>query len=383
MSYKYKTINNTHFIEAIKCVSTKIQASKDYIENEAQTKQVLINPFLYAMGYDPTDHFVVQVEATADIPDHNGMKVDYILYPKEDREPTILIEVKYHKNREKLENYFKQLKLYFQNIRSQEKRVEFGILTNGIESIFYTDLDKDNLLDKEPFMVINLEKLTPKDFEYLEKFSKNSINIEEAKSFALEKKYTDKLVAYFKKEIENTSEDFSKFLKTKIGFNKKKSNKIFKNIIIKNTFRTFTENNSILINNIENKNKTKNLKKFEKLSFDMKTIYQDLESFIFTLKPNKIDKVETKLYTGFKVYNRCFADFIFMPKENKIHITVSVSLNQITLKEGFTRDIGNIGNHGNGNIQIFCTLDSKIQEIKNLIKISYDNKFQKYKKELS
>ncbi|AHH11230.1 hypothetical protein bcCo53_001273 (plasmid) [Borrelia coriaceae] len=49
-------------------------------------------------------------------------------------------------------------------------------------------------------------------------------------------------------------------------------------------------------------------------------------------------------------------------------------------KEGFTRDINNIGNHGNGNIQIFCTLDSKIQEIKNLIKISYDNKFQKYKK---
>lgn len=36
-------------------------------------------------------------------------------------------------------------------------------------------------------MVINLEKLTPKDFEYLEKFSKDSINIEEAKSFALEK----------------------------------------------------------------------------------------------------------------------------------------------------------------------------------------------------
>lgn len=37
---------------------------------------------------DPTDHLVVQVKATADIPDQNGMKVDYILYPKEDREPT-------------------------------------------------------------------------------------------------------------------------------------------------------------------------------------------------------------------------------------------------------------------------------------------------------
>ncbi len=112
----------------------------------------------------------------------------------------------------------------------------------------------------------------------------------------------------------------------------------------------------------------------------MKTIYQNLESFIFTLNPNEVEKVEAKWYTGFKVYSRCFVDFSFKPKENKIHITVTVFLNQITLKEGFTRDISNIGNHGNGSIQIFCTLDSKIQEIKNLIKISYDNIFQKYKK---
>ncbi|UPA17107.1 hypothetical protein bcCo53_001276 (plasmid) [Borrelia coriaceae] len=59
MSYKYKTIN-THFIEAIKCVSTKIQSSKDYIVNEAQTKQILINPFLYAMGQDQEKGFSEQ-----------------------------------------------------------------------------------------------------------------------------------------------------------------------------------------------------------------------------------------------------------------------------------------------------------------------------------
>ncbi|WP_215541084.1 hypothetical protein [Borreliella bavariensis] len=57
-------------------------------------------------------------------------------------------------------------------------------------------MDKDNSLDNEPFMIINLEKLTSEGFEYLEKFSRNSLNIEEARSFALEKKYTDKFLAY-------------------------------------------------------------------------------------------------------------------------------------------------------------------------------------------
>ncbi len=110
----------------------------------------------------------------------------------------------------------------------------------------------------------------------------------------------------------------------------------------------------------------------------MKLIYQKLESFIFDLNPNKIEKIETKLYTGFKVYNKCFVDFSF--KVSKVNITVTVFLNQITLKEGFTRDVSNIGKWGSGNIQIICTSDSKIQEIKDLIKLSYNNIVSKYKK---
>ncbi|WP_418905900.1 type I restriction endonuclease [Borreliella carolinensis] len=153
------------------------------------------------MGYDHTDISIVKVEYKADIPKLNGLKkVDYIIYPtRKDEEPTILIEAKYHNSKEKLENHLKQLKPYFENIRSQEKRVEFGILTDGIEYRFYTDLDKDNLLDNEPFMVINLEKLTSKDF-------------------ALEKKYTDKFLSYLRKEIKNPGDDFLKFFKTKIDF---------------------------------------------------------------------------------------------------------------------------------------------------------------------
>lgn len=385
MLYENKDVN---FIKSIKGVIRKIQTYKDCIENEAQTRNNFISPFLNAMGYDHTDLSIVKVEATADFLDRKGMKVDYILYSK-DRESTILMEAKHHK--ENLENHFKQLSDYFYYTRYKEntKKVEFGILTNGIEYRFYTDLDKDNLLDKEPFLIINLEKLTSKDFEYLQKFSRNSLNIEEARSFALEKKYTDKFLTYLKKEIKNTSDDFLEFFKTKIDFKKTYSNEIFKNIV-KNAFNELYENSRTLIDNRKNNKeftinssnsnniKTENLKIFEKLSSEMKLIYQKLESFIFDLNPNKIEKIETKLYTGFKVYNKCFVDFSF--KVSKVNITVTVFLNQITLKEGFTRDVSNIGKWGSGNIQIICTSDSKIQEIKDLIKLSYNNIALKYKK---
>ncbi|WP_421114413.1 hypothetical protein QIA00_04865 (plasmid) [Borreliella americana] len=43
------------------------------------------------------------------------------------------------------------------------------------------------MLDYEPFMVVNLEKLASKDFEYLKKLSKNFLNVEEVRYFALGK----------------------------------------------------------------------------------------------------------------------------------------------------------------------------------------------------
>ncbi|WNZ73063.1 hypothetical protein [Borreliella garinii] len=69
------------------------------------------------MGYDHTDLSIVKVEATADFLDRKGMKVDYILYSK-DRESTILMEAKHHK--ENLENHFKQLSDYFYYTRYKE-----------------------------------------------------------------------------------------------------------------------------------------------------------------------------------------------------------------------------------------------------------------------
>lgn len=129
----------------------------------------------------------------------------------------------------------------------------------------------------------------------------------------------------------------------------------------------------------ENNIKVENLKKFKKLNSDMKAIYKKLESFIFALN-HEIDKCETQCYTGFKVQGRYFVDFSFRPGVNKINITVTVDLNQITLREGFTRYIKNIGKWDRGDVQILCTSDSHIEEIKSLIKLSYNNIVSKNEK---
>ncbi|WP_151060790.1 type I restriction endonuclease [Borreliella turdi] len=371
------------FKEKIEEISVKIETHKDIIKNEAETKQFFINPFLDALEYCHTDPSCVKVEvAISNV--KNEKKADYILYSK-DKKPTILLEAKNCK--ENLENYLSQLSDYFYNLRFNKYEIEFGILTNGIEYRFYTDLDKDNILDKEPFLIINLEKLTIEDFECLKRFSRNSLNIEETRSFALEKKYIYRLLVYLKKEIKNISDDFLDFFKTKIGFNKTYSDEVCKNII-KNTFNIFNEKGDSLINNKKNNKeftryssnsnniKTENLKNFERLHSNIKSIYQKLERFIFDLNPSGIEKVENKHYTSFKVYDKNFADFAF--KVSKINITIT--LNQITLKEGFTKDVSNIGKLGNGNVQISCKENSNPEEIKSLIKQSYNNIVSKHSK---
>ena len=85
---------------------------------------------------------------------------------KRDGKPIILIEVK---SAETVLNkhHWKQLHNYFVALD-----VEFGVLTNGIEYRFYTDLKKRNVMDEEPFLAIDMLKLDQSQINALEGFSK-------------------------------------------------------------------------------------------------------------------------------------------------------------------------------------------------------------------
>lgn len=103
-----------------------------------------IKPFLKVLGYDVFNSSVVVPEYTADIGTKKGEKVDYAIF--KDSKPFILIEAKNHT--ENLDNHNNQLIKYF----NASSSIKFAILTNGIEYIFFTDMDQVNLMDKTPFL---------------------------------------------------------------------------------------------------------------------------------------------------------------------------------------------------------------------------------------
>ena len=132
-----------------------------------------------------------------------GEKVDYAIF--KDSKPFILIEAKNHT--ENLNNHNNQLVRYF----NTDSSIKFAILTNGIEYRFFMDIEQPNLMDKAPFLVVNLEKLKPRDINNLKQFIYTNLNLDEILDIAIKKKYYRGIQEIFKSEIEDPSNEFTSF----------------------------------------------------------------------------------------------------------------------------------------------------------------------------
>jgi len=65
--------------------------------------------------------------------------------------PTYAFIVEAKECGKKLEPYAEQLGMYF-----AKASVNLGIYTNGVQWHFYTDLDKQHIMDKDPFLSWNI-----------------------------------------------------------------------------------------------------------------------------------------------------------------------------------------------------------------------------------
>ena len=105
-------------------------------------------------------------------------------------------------------------------------------------------------------------------------------------------------------------------------------------------------------------------------SEELKSRYYTLRDFIISLGDDVQEK-KLKNYFGFKRIKN-FACVEIHPKTNTVLIYTKANIEDIKLREGFTRDVTNIGHFGTGNLEIRFTDMKDFDEIQKFIIASYE-----------
>ena len=197
------------FIEEIQTLATRIEKMSRPPRSEEATKTALVMPFISLLGYDIFNPNEVIPEFTADIGHKKGEKVDYAI-SMEDK-AIILIECKTY-GTDLATEHISQLLRYF----STQSSVRFGILTNGVQYRFFSDLDEPNKMDEKPFFEFNLLSFNEAQVQELKRFTKSSFNLEDIISAAGELKYTREVKRIMAEQIINPSEDFIRLFASQI-----------------------------------------------------------------------------------------------------------------------------------------------------------------------
>ena len=223
------------FIDDVRARSRRFQARLEHLDTEEATKTSLVMPFIQMLGYNIFDPTEVVPEFTADFGSKKGEKVDYALMQND--KPVVLIEAKKHGTRLRVEQE-SQLFRYFSTTLSQ-----FGILTDGIVYRFYSDLDKSGKMDERPFFEFNMLDFTDLQVGQLKQFHKDSFDTTEAVEAARELKYTNEVNRALAEEMRNPSDDFVRFILTRIEYPGLKTKKLTKQFtpLVQQAFAQFVK----------------------------------------------------------------------------------------------------------------------------------------------
>lgn len=193
------------FIDEVKALAAKIPGLLEHIKNEATTRTALVEPFIKVLGYDTSNPAEVLPEfgANLDLPGVNKDKhVDYAI--QKDGQVIILIEVKPYGKDPSVG--IGQLYEYFNKVEAR-----FAIATNGIIYRFYTDLEKKHLLDKTPFLEIDMLNLDESRAEELKKLTKSAFDKDAMVAAANELKFVGGILEILTEQLDSTDKNFAKY----------------------------------------------------------------------------------------------------------------------------------------------------------------------------
>lgn len=195
------------FKDSILQLSERIEKLKGNITTEEATKNAFIMPLISALGYDVFNPLEVVPELDCDLVKKKGEKIDYAIM--REGTPILLIECKHWD--QNLSLHDTQLKKYF-----VASNARFGVLTNGIEYRFYTDLEKPNIMDEKPFLVVNMLNISDVEIERIKQFHKSYYDESNVLSAAQDLKYTTELRSILSSEFSSPSPDFVKYFTKQI-----------------------------------------------------------------------------------------------------------------------------------------------------------------------
>ena len=198
----------------------RVSKQLPHAQTEEATKLALINPFIReVLGYNTADLSEVVPEYTADVGAKRGEKVDYAIM--RDGKPLILIEAKKAATVLQEEEPI-QLYRYFTATPS----ARFGIYTNGVRYLFYSDLDDTNLMDRLPFLVLDLLDPDPRVVEEVARFVKNEFDPDRIRASANTLKYTRALKEVLHAELGDPSQEFVRLLMNRVYSGRKSADRL-------------------------------------------------------------------------------------------------------------------------------------------------------------
>lgn len=223
------------FIDEVKVLGSRSRDLAEKLTTEEATKTALILPFIRLLGYDIFNPAEVVPEFQAEAGVKKDQRVDYALL--KDDHPIILIEAKAY-SEPLCEAHADQLKRYFPFV----KTAKIGILTNGHQYRFYTDLEVDNVMDNSPYMEFDVENPSIDLLPKLQELRKDKFDDERAVRVAEQLKYTGQFKALLAKQMDAPEEDFVRFFAKKVwGGTITQSVKEKLTPLLKEAFKQFVE----------------------------------------------------------------------------------------------------------------------------------------------
>lgn len=164
-SIKFKRIGDK--VMDVQSIIDLIKSGRQF-SNEEQTKQALIMPMFYCLGYSIFDPDEFRPETQSGFATKYIGRVDYQIYL--DNKPVMLVECK--KFGESIQNHIDQLRSYF----NSDLGMKIALLTNGDDYWFFTDSENINIMDREPFFKIKISQAEKSELDdFMGKFSKDKI----------------------------------------------------------------------------------------------------------------------------------------------------------------------------------------------------------------